>query len=88
MTEYAAKQPPAMAPSHPGAILREEVLPALGLTEPEAAKRLGISQQALRTILAERAPVSPRVADGIGRLCGNGAAFWLRLQAALDRHVA
>ena len=88
MTEYAATQPPTMAPSHPGAILREEVLPALGLTASEAANRLGISQQALRTILAERAPVSPRVAARVGRLCGNGAAIWLRLQAAHARYVA
>jgi addiction module HigA family antidote len=38
----------------------------------------------LHAILAERAAVSPEMAVRLGRFCGNGGAFWLRLQAAHD----
>ena len=73
-----------LAPSHPGALLREDVLPALGITEAEAAKRLRVSRQALHRILAEKAAVTPEMALRIGKLCGNGPGIWLRMQQAHD----
>lgn len=84
MTEYSAKQPSKMEPAHPGAILRDDILPALNLTVSEAARQLGVSRQMLHSILAERSAVSPEMAVRLGRFCGNGAAFWLRMQAAHD----
>jgi addiction module HigA family antidote len=84
MPEYSAKQPPAMEPVHPGAILREDVLPALNLTVAEAARQLGVSRQMLYSILAGRSAVSPEMAVRLGRFCGNGAGFWLRMQTAYD----
>jgi len=41
MPEYSAEQPPKMEPTHPGAILREDVLPALNLTIAETARQRG-----------------------------------------------
>ena len=84
MPEYSAKQPPKMEPTHPGVILREDVLPALKLTVAETARQLGVSRQMLHSILAERSAVSPEMAVRLGRFCGNGAAFWLRMQTAHD----
>lgn len=84
MPEYPAKHPPEMEPAHPGEILREEVLPALGLNVTEAARQLRVSRQMLHSILAGRSAVSPEMAVRLGRFCGNGAVFWLRLQAAHD----
>ncbi|HEX3527556.1 MAG TPA: HigA family addiction module antitoxin [Thermoanaerobaculia bacterium] len=84
MAEHLANQPPAMEPAHPGEILREDVLPALNLTVSEAARQLLISRQMLHSILAKRSAVSPEMAVRLGRFCGNGAAFWLRLQNAHD----
>src|SRR5215210_2145206 len=71
MPEYSAKQPPGMEPAHPGAILREDVLPALNLTVAETARQLGISRQMLHSILAERSAVSPEMAVRLGRFCGK-----------------
>src|SRR5436309_13423392 len=82
MPEYSAKQPLRMEPVHPGAILREDVLPALNLTVTEAARQLGVSRQALHSILAERSAVSPEMAVRLGRFCGNGAGFRLPMQTA------
>jgi addiction module HigA family antidote len=71
-------------PTHPGAILREDVLPALGLTVSGAARQLGVSRQMLHRILACRAPVTPDMAVRLGKFCGNGPGLWLRLQQAFD----
>jgi addiction module HigA family antidote len=71
-------------PTHPGALLREDVLPALGITVIDAAEKLGISRQALHAILAERSAVTVEMAVRLGKLCGNGAGLWLRMQQAHD----
>jgi antitoxin HigA-1 len=73
-----------MEPAHPGEVLREEVLPTLGLTVAEAARELRVNWQMLHSLLAERSAVSPDMAVRLGRFCGNGADFWLRLQTAHD----
>jgi len=80
MTEYTAKRHADRPPTHPGAILREDVLPALGLTVSEAARRLRVSRQTLHELLAERKGFTPEMALRVGTLAGNGAAFWLRMQ--------
>ncbi len=88
MAEYPVRRPLKRAPTHPGAILREDTFPALGLSVTEAARQLRVSRQMLHAILAERSAVSPEMALRLGRFCGNGAAFWLRLQAAHDLWAA
>ena len=71
-------------PTHPGALLREDVLPATGRTKVEIAQILGISRQHLYDILRERKPVSPAVAVRLGKLFGDGAGVWVRMQATYD----
>ena len=84
MAEHTAKRNPARCPSHPGALLREVVIPATGRTKVEIAALLSISQQHLYDVLREAKPVSPAVAVRLGKLFGDGAAPWLRMQAAHD----
>jgi len=72
------------APTHPGAILREDVLPALGLSVTAVARALGVSRQQVHRILAETAPVTPEMALRLGKFCGNGPDLWLRMQANHD----
>ncbi len=84
MTEYRAKPSPAWPPLHPGALLRDDVLPALRLSVTAVAASLGVSRQALHAVLAERAAVTPEMAARLGRLCGNGPRLWLALQQAHD----
>ncbi len=71
-------------PTHPGALLREDILPALGITVSAAAAKLGVSRQMLHRILAERAPVTPEMAVRLGKFCGDGPDVWMRMQAAHD----
>jgi addiction module HigA family antidote len=75
---------PDLEPSHPGALLREHVLPGLKMPVTAAAKHLGISRQTLHRILAEKASITPEMALRIGKFCGNGPGIWLRMQHAHD----
>jgi addiction module HigA family antidote len=81
---HAAKRTPHRCPTHPGALLREDVIRATGKTKAEIAQLLGISRQRLNDILRERKPVSPSVAVRLGKLFGDGAGVWVRMQAAYD----
>jgi antitoxin HigA-1 len=84
ITKRASKDRPARKPTHPGAILREDVLPALGLSVSEAARQLGVTRQTLHRIMAEKVSITPAMAARLGRFCGNGAGLWLRMQQAYD----
>ncbi len=82
--EYRVKGRPAWRPSHPGALLREEVLPALRMTVKDAAAKLGVSRQTLHAILSEKSAVTPEMAVRLGKFCGDGPDIWLRMQMAHD----
>ena len=84
--EYFVDREPKMlrTPVHPGAILRLDVLPALGLSVSGAARQLGVSRQTLHRILAEKSSISPGMALRLGKFCGNGPDLWLRLQQEHD----
>lgn len=75
---------PKRRPVHPGAILREDVLPHLGMTQKEFADRLGVSRLTVSEVLHEKRPVTPDMAMRLGRLLGNGPEIWLRMQQTLD----
>lgn len=80
-------QTPVLAkrcPTHPGALLKEDVLPALRLPVAEAARQLGVSRQTLYKILGQTSPVTPEMAVRLGKWCGNGPGLWLRMQQAFD----
>ncbi|WP_255006532.1 HigA family addiction module antitoxin [Roseovarius sp. M141] len=79
---------PNRCPTHPGELLREDVLPEVKKSKAEISRLLGISRQHLHDILAERKPVSPEVAVRLGKLFGNGAGLWIRMQGAYDEWQA
>src|SRR3954451_1117973 len=84
MADTSMRRHPDIPPTHPGEILREEVLPALNMPVMTAAKHLGVSRQTLHRVLAEKAGVTPEMALRLGKFCGNGPGLWLRLQEAYE----
>lgn len=84
MSSFTAQRNPDRCPTHPGALLREDILPAVGKPKTEIASLLGISRQHLYDILREDRPVSASVAVRLGKLFGNGPLLWVRMQAAHD----
>jgi addiction module HigA family antidote len=69
---------------HPGALLRQQVLPALGLTVRQVALDLSTTRQNLHRILAERSAITPEMAVRLERFCGVPATFWLQRQQDYD----
>lgn len=75
---------PDRCPTHPGEMLREDVIPATGKSKAEIARMLGISRQHLHDVLAERKRVSPEVAVRLAKLFGNEPLFWIWMQGICD----
>jgi addiction module HigA family antidote len=73
-----------LPPVHPGEILKEDILPSVGLSVTAAARSLGVSRQMLHDILAERKPLSVVMCLKLSRLFGGSPEVWMRLQAAYD----
>ncbi len=75
-------------PPHPGETLREDVLPALGLSVTDAAAQLGVTRAALSRVVNGRAAISPEMAlrlEGwLGVENGGRADLWIAQQAAYD----
>lgn len=65
--------------------MREETLPAAGLTPSALAARLGVSQRAINAILSERRAITPDLAHRLARVFKTTPEFWLRLQEAVDK---
>jgi addiction module HigA family antidote len=71
-------------PTHPGELLREDVMPAAGLTQVSLAKALGVSRKTISEVVLEQRPVTVDIAIRLGRFFGNGPALWLNMQQAVD----
>jgi addiction module HigA family antidote len=74
----------SLPPVHPGEIIKQDILPSVGLSVTAAAKALGVSRQMLHDILAERKPLSAVMCLKVSRLFGGPPEVWMRLQAAYD----
>jgi addiction module HigA family antidote len=82
--EYLVTAEPMMEPVHPGQMLKEDILPALGLAVSEVARLLKVSRQTLHRILSGNVAITPEMALRLGKFCGNGPVLGLRMQEAYD----
>ncbi len=71
-------------PVHPGEVLREDVLPALEVTQGEFATALGVSRKTISEILNERSSVTVDMAHRLARALDSTPGLWLRMQQAVD----
>lgn len=71
-------------PTHPGAVLRKDILPETGLSVSEMARRLRMSRQNLHRILAEEQPMTPATALKLAKLLNTTPDLWLNMQRAVD----
>ena len=69
-------------PAHPGEVLRD-YLPE-GLAIGEAARRLGVTRQALSALLNGRAGVSAEMALRLEAALGTSAEMWIEMQAGYE----
>ena len=75
-------------PTHPGAVLREDVLTELGWTQGELATRLLVSRQTVSDLLHERKAMIAEMAIRVARAVGGSPQSWIRMQEALDLWTA
>ncbi len=75
---------PNRKPTHPGAVLREDVLPGLGMTQARMAQLLGVSRVTLAQLLHEHRALSGDMALRLEKLLSTSAESWLNLQQAVD----
>jgi addiction module HigA family antidote len=73
-----------MQPPHPGAYLREDIVPALGMSIKDLAEHLGVTRTTLSELVHEKRAVSLDMAQRLGKAFGNGTRFWLALQMQRD----
>lgn len=71
-------------PTHPGAVLREDTLPALGLSQVEFAQRIGVSPRTVSDLLNERSRLTVDLAQRIALALDMAPEIWLRMQQAVD----
>ena len=75
-------------PPHPGETLRDDILPALGVSVTQAAEQLGVARPTLSKVLNGRAAISPEMALRLEKWLGieNGgrADVWLAEQTTYD----
>jgi len=72
-------------PPHPGGILKEDVLPELGLSVGAAAQQLGVSRVTLSRVINGKSGISAEMAIRLERwLQAPSAESWLAMQAAYD----
>lgn len=71
-------------PPPPCDILREDVLPELGLTIAALAAHLGYSREALSRVLHGKTPITPQLALRLEQAGISNAQMWLALQAKYD----
>jgi addiction module HigA family antidote len=75
---------PNRRPTHPGAVLREDVLPELDITQAAFANYLGVSRLTVSEILHEKRGVSVEMAVRISKVIGGTPDSWLHMQEAVD----
>lgn len=84
MTEYPVSLPLRRPPTHPGELMAEVLHEHLALSTAEAAKRMGVTRQALHRVLSGAGALSPEMALRFGALTGSAAGLFLRMQEAHD----
>lgn len=75
---------PNRRPTHPGAILREDILPALKMTQTKLAELLDVSRLRVSELLYEKRALSPEMAVRISKLLNTSPESWLRMQETVD----
>ena len=74
--------------THPGEILREEIIKAHNLTVKEAANLLKITRPTLSNIINGKSAITPNMALRIAKVFGGNASLWVRLQMSYDLRAA
>ena len=71
-------------PTHPGELIREDLLPETGLSQSQLAQLMGVSRRTVSEIVHERRRVTPDIAFRLAKVFNSTPQMWLNMQQALD----
>jgi addiction module HigA family antidote len=71
-------------PTHPGALIREDLLPETGLSQTQLAQLMRVSRRTVSEIVNERRRLTSDMAFRLARVFNSTPEMWLNMQQALD----
>jgi antitoxin HigA-1 len=71
-------------PTHPGELIREDLLPETGISQTELAELTGVSRRTISEIIHERRRITPDLAFRFARVFNSTPEMWLNMQQAVD----
>ncbi len=71
-------------PEHPGAILKEEFLGPMEITQVALAAHIGVPIQRVNEIVNGKRGITPETAWLLSQALGTSAEFWAQLQSNHD----
>lgn len=80
--------PSHRAPTHPGEMLLEEFLKPLGITQVDAAAKMGVSVNRVNELIRGKRGVTADTALRLAKLVRTSPEFWMNLQAGWDLYHA
>jgi addiction module HigA family antidote len=80
--------PSHRAPTHPGEMLLEEFLKPKGLTQVQAAEKMGISLNRLNELVNGKRGITADTALRLAKLLKTTPEFWMNLQNTWDLYHA
>jgi antitoxin HigA-1 len=76
--------PTNRTPTHPGALLRDEFLVPMNISQRDLADAIHVPYQRINEIVNQKRGVSPSTALRLAKFFGISADFWLTLQIRWD----
>ena len=77
-----------LSPIHPGEVLAEEFLAAMGITQYRLAKSIGVPPRRVNEVVLGKRGITADTALRLSRYFGNSPEFWLGLQMDYDLELA
>lgn len=71
-------------PTHPGELIREDLLPEIGLSQAQLARLMGVSRKTISDLVNERRRVTPDISFRLARVFNSTPEMWLTMQQAVD----
>jgi addiction module HigA family antidote len=75
---------PTRKPTHPGKLIREDLLPETGLSQTQLAKLMGVSRRTVSEIVHERRRITADTAFRLAKVFNSTPDMWLNMQKAVD----
>ena len=71
-------------PTHPGELIREDLLPETGISQTDLARLMGVSRRTISEVIHERRRLTPDIAFRLAKVFNSNSEMWLNMQQAVD----